>query len=78
VADKLTVPAANTLAVVALRLTLVTAAGLVTLTVQVPFFILSLVEVAVMTAVPIPTAVTKPVELTVATEVLLDDQVTFL
>lgn len=46
-----------------------------TVTVQVAFLLLSAAEVQVMVAVPAPTALTTPL-LTVATEVLLLDQVT--
>ena len=41
-----------------------------------PDFVLSYVDVAVMVALPLATAVTKPLLLTVATAVLLEDQVT--
>ena len=49
---------------------------LVTVTVHVPFFELSTVDVAVIVAVPAATPVTTPLDETVAIEVLLDDQLT--
>ena len=50
-----------------IAVTSISVAGAFTVTVHVPDFVLSRLEVAVMVAVPCATAVTKPVELTVAT-----------
>lgn len=47
-----------------------------TVTTQVALTEGSFTEVAVMLAVPLPTAVTRPLSLTVATSVLSEDQVT--
>ena len=54
------------------------AAGAFTVMVQVPDLVLSRLEVAVIVAVPWAIAVTKPVELTLATLASLVDQVTVL